>query len=30
MRGHVDPETLAAFREELLPRRKAGRVAAHT
>lgn len=29
MRGHVDPETMAAFREELLPRRKAGRVAAH-
>lgn len=29
MRGHVDSETLAAFREELLPRRKAGRVAAH-
>ena len=29
MRGHVDPETLAAFREELLPRRKAGRVTAH-
>ena len=29
MRGHVDSETLAAFREELLPRRKAGQVAAH-
>jgi len=29
VRGHVDPETLAAFREELLPRRKAGKVAAH-
>jgi len=29
VRGHVDSETLAAFREELLPRRKAGRVAAH-
>ena len=29
MRGHVDSETLAAFREELLPRRKAKRVAAH-
>ena len=29
MRGHVDPETLAAFREGLLPRRKAGRVTAH-
>jgi hypothetical protein len=29
VRGHVDPETLAAFREELLPRRKAGQVAAH-
>jgi hypothetical protein len=29
VRGHIDPETLAAFREELLPRRKAGRVAAH-
>jgi hypothetical protein len=29
VRGHVDAETLAAYREELLPRRKAGRVAAH-
>jgi hypothetical protein len=29
VRGHVDSETLAAFREELLPRRKAGQVAAH-
>jgi hypothetical protein len=29
VRGHVDAETLAAFGEELLPRRKAGRVAAH-
>jgi hypothetical protein len=29
VRGHVDPETLAAFREELLPRRKAERVTAH-
>jgi hypothetical protein len=29
VRGHVDSETLAAFREGLLPRRKAGRVAAH-
>ena len=29
MREHVDSETLAAFREELLPRRKARRVAAH-
>jgi len=27
--GHVDSETLAAFREELLPRRKARQVAAH-
>jgi len=29
VRAHVDSETLAAFREELLPRRKAGQVAAH-
>jgi hypothetical protein len=29
VRGHVDSETLAAFREELLPRRKARQVAAH-
>lgn len=29
MRGHVDSETLAAFREELLARRKARQVAAH-
>jgi hypothetical protein len=29
VRGHVSAETLAAFREELLPRRKARRVAAH-
>ena len=29
MSGHVDSETLAAFREELLPRRKARQVAAH-
>jgi hypothetical protein len=29
VRRHVDPETLAAFGEELLPRRKARRVAAH-
>jgi hypothetical protein len=29
VRRHVDPETMAAFREELLPRRKAARVAAH-
>jgi hypothetical protein len=29
VRGHVDPETLAAFGEELLPRRRARRVAAH-
>jgi hypothetical protein len=29
LRAHVDSETLAAFREELLPRRKAGQVAAH-
>jgi hypothetical protein len=27
--GHADAETLAAFREELLPRRKAARVSAH-
>jgi hypothetical protein len=27
--GHADAETLAAFREELLSRRKAGRVSAH-
>jgi hypothetical protein len=29
VRGHADAETLAAFHEELLPRRKAGQVAAH-
>lgn len=29
MRGHADAETLAAFREDLLSRRKAGRVSAH-
>jgi hypothetical protein len=29
VRGHVDAETLAAFREELLSRRKAARVSAH-
>jgi hypothetical protein len=29
VRGHADPETLAAFREELLPRRRARQVAAH-
>lgn len=29
MRGHADAETLAAFREELLSSRKAGRVSAH-
>ena len=29
MRGHADAETLAAFREGLLSRRKAGQVAAH-
>ena len=29
MRAHADLETLAAFREELLPRRRARRVAAH-
>jgi hypothetical protein len=29
VRGHVDPETLAAFREDLLPRRKARQVTAH-
>ena len=29
MREHADAETLAAFREELLPRRKAARVSAH-
>ena len=29
MRGHVDSETLAAFREELLPRRKARQVTVH-
>jgi hypothetical protein len=29
VRGHIDPETLAAFREDLLPRRKAGQVTAH-
>ena len=29
MRRHADAETLAAFREELLPRRKAARVSAH-
>jgi len=29
MRRHADAETLAAFREDLLPRRKAGRVSAH-
>jgi hypothetical protein len=29
LRGHADAETLAAFREELLSRRKAARVSAH-
>jgi hypothetical protein len=29
VRGHVDPETLAAFREDLLPPRRARRVTAH-
>jgi hypothetical protein len=29
VRGHADAETLAALREELLSRRKAGRVSAH-
>jgi hypothetical protein len=29
VRGHADAETLAAFHEELLSRRKAGRVSAH-
>jgi len=29
VREHADAETLAAFREELLPRRKAARVSAH-
>ena len=29
MRGHVDGETMAAFREGLLPARKATRIAAH-
>jgi len=29
VRGHADAETLAAFREELLSRRKAARVSAH-
>jgi hypothetical protein len=29
VRGHADAETLAAFREDLLSRRKAGRVSAH-
>jgi hypothetical protein len=29
MRGHPDDETIAAFREDLLPARKAARVAAH-
>ncbi len=29
MRGHVNGETMAAFREDLLPARKAARVAAH-
>jgi hypothetical protein len=29
VRGHVSAETLAAFREDLLPRRKAARVSAH-
>lgn len=29
MRGHADAETLAAFREDLLSSRKAGRVSAH-
>lgn len=29
MRGHVDEQTLAAFRENLLPKRKTARVAAH-
>jgi hypothetical protein len=29
MRGHPDSETIAAFREDLLPARKAARIAAH-
>src|SRR6266550_5698152 len=29
MRGHPDSETIAAFREVLLPARKAARIAAH-
>jgi hypothetical protein len=29
VRGHVDEQTLAAFRENLLPKRKTARVAAH-
>src|SRR5215470_12745879 len=29
MRGHPDGETIAAFREDLLPARKAARIAAH-
>ena len=29
MRGHPDDETIAAFREDLLPARKAARIAAH-
>lgn len=29
MRGHIDAETLAAYREGLLPRRRARRVSAH-
>jgi hypothetical protein len=29
LKGHADAETLAAFREELLPRRKAARMSAH-
>lgn len=29
MRGHIDPGTLAAYRERLLSRRRAARVAAH-
>ena len=29
MRGHPDDETIAAFREDLLPARRAARIAAH-
>src|SRR5215831_3444596 len=29
MRGHPDGETIAAFRDDLLPARKAARIAAH-